>query len=312
MRPVRTLALSLAAVFVAQLASFSPASATLVGGNGFIAFETGRTDELDIWRMLPDGSHLKRLTTSNKEDRSPAFGYMGIVFTRNAIGGGPGDIFRMAFNGTDKTRLTNTPAISEVDPAWSPAGDIPLSSMRIVFSSSRTGNGDLYTVRASDGGNLTRITFNKHADFEPDWGGKAHLIAFVSTRTGHGDIYAMKANGTDLRRVTRNAAIDSQPSWMPESNKIAFVSDRDGDNEIFTINADGTGLKKLTNNTANDQGPVWAPECPHPAGCRIAFMSNREKSSFEIYTMKPDGTNVHRITHNDFVDGFPTWEPLAG
>jgi TolB protein len=311
MRPVRILALSFVAVLLSQLAGIPHASGTLIGGNGFIAFETGRTDELDIWRMTQDGTNFKRLTTSNKEDRSPAFGYMGIVWTRNAIGGGPGDLFRMAFNGTSKTRLTNTPNVSEVDPAWSPQGDIPLSNMRIVFSSSRTGHGDLYTIRASNGTNLTRVTFNQKPDFQPDWGG-SQLIAFVSMRTGNGDIYVMKANGTELKRVTKNSAFDSQPSWIADGNRIAFVSDRDGDNEIFTIRADGTGLKKLTNNDDNDQGPVWAPECPHPAGCRIAFMSDRDKSSFEIYTMKPDGTDVRRLTTDGFVDGFPAWQPLAG
>ena len=312
MRPIRTLTLTLAAVFVAQLAAVPPSSATLRGGNGLIAFETGRSDELDIWRMTPEGTNFKRLTTSAKEDVMAAFGYAGIVFARHDIPEGQGDLFRMAFNGTGKTRLTRTPAINEADPVWSPTGDIPIRSMRILFSSPRTGNGDLYTVRASDGANLTRITFNRKADFEPDWGHQG--IVFVSLRTCGGDLYFMKPNGTGLKRVTRDAALDTEPSLIPDGGRIVFVSDRDGDTEIFTIRLDGTGLKKLTTNGATDLGPVWAPECDTPSsfGCRIAFMSDRDKPSFEIYTMKPDGTDVRRLTHNDFLDGFPTWQPLAG
>jgi len=310
MRLARTL--SLAAVVAVQFAIAAPASATFSGGNGHIGFETARTDEFDLWRMQPDGSNKKRLTTSGLEDHSPAWGYTGIVFSRNAVGGGPGDIFRMAFGGTGVHRLTNTPSVSEVDPAWSPDTEVPLSQMRVLFSSSRTGHGDLYTIRASDGANLTRITFSEKADLGPDWSGGSTLfphgrIAFVSRRTGNGDLYVMKPNGSGLRRLTFSAGVDSQPSWNPDGKHIAFVSDRDADKEIFTINANGTGLRKLTNNDANDQGPVWAPE--HD---RIAFMSNRDRQTFEIYTMKPDGTGIMRLTHDGFVDGFPTWQPFAG
>ncbi len=318
MRPLRVLALSLAAALLLPLASLPPAFATLPGGAGRIAFETGRSDEFDIWSMNPNGSSKKRLTTSAAEDHSPAWAYAGIVFSQNPIGGGNGDIWRMNFDGSHKVRLTSTPDISETDPAWSPDAEVPLSAIRVVFASSKTGGGDLYTVRASDGGNLTRITSSKKPDFQPDWSiGNSTFphgrIAFVSTRSGNADIYVMKPDGTGLKRLTFNTASDSQPTWDPDAKRIAFVSDRDGDNEIFVMNADGTHLKQITHNGANDQGPVWSPECgPGSTTCRIAFMSNRDASSFEIYTMKPDGSNVLRLTHDGFVDGFPTWEPLAG
>jgi Tol biopolymer transport system component len=169
MRPLRFLALSLAAAVLAQMAIASPVRASFLGGNGRIAFETGRSDEFDIWSMKTGGSGKKRLTRSKAEDHSPAWDRGGglIVFTRNAIGGGPGDLFRMAFDGSDVTRLTDTPHVSEVDPVWSPESEVPLSSHRILFSSSRTGHGDLYTIRASDGADLTRLTFSTKPDSSP-------------------------------------------------------------------------------------------------------------------------------------------------
>ncbi len=314
MRPIRTLALLVAGAALIQGANTLPVSASFNGGDGRIAFETGRTDEFDLWTMKPGGFGKQRLTKGMAEDHSPSWDRGGdsVVFTRNPVGGRFGDLCRIELFGHELTRLTDTPHVSEVDPVFSPFAEVPLSDNLILFSSSRTGHGDLYTVRASDGANLTRVTFSPKPDFQPDWSiGIGRFpkgrIVFVSTRTGNGDLYVMRPNGTGLRRLTFSPGLDSQPSWDPDGKRIAFVSDRDGDNEVFVINADGTGLTELTDNAVDDEGPAWSP-----AGDRIAFMSNRDKPSFEIYTMKADGTDLRRITHDDFVDGFPAWQPLAG
>jgi Tol biopolymer transport system component len=319
MRPIRMLGLTLSAL-VLTLAGAVPASGSFPGGNGRIAWATARSDEFDIWSMNPNGSGKKRLTTSAREDHSPAWDRGGsfLVFTRNDIGGGPGDLFRMARDGSGVVRLTNTPSISEFDPVWSPEAEVPMSGRRILFSSTRTGNGDLYTIRASDGGDLRRLTTAAKLDFEPDWNanstGFPHgRIVFVSMRTGNGDLYVMRPDGTDLKRLTFGPAHEREPSWAGFGGRIAFVSDRDGDNEIFTIKADGTGLRQLTHNQADDRSPAWAPQGGSPGpDDRIAFTSDRHKATFEVYTMQADGTSVQRITRDDFVDGPPAWQPLAG
>jgi Tol biopolymer transport system component len=314
MRPIRTLALLVTAAALVQAATAWPASASFNGGDGRIAFETGRTDEFDLWIMKPGGFDKKRLTHGMAEDHSPSWDRGGsqVVFARFPLGEPFGDLYRIELFGHELTQLTDTPHIAEFDPVWSPFAEVPLSQNLILFASSRTGHDDLYTIRASDGGNLTRLTFSPKPDFQPDWSiGTGRFpkgrIVFVSMRTGHGDLYVMRPNGKGLRQLTSGPALDLEPSWDPDGKRIAFVSDRGGDNEIYVINVDGTGLTKLTENAKDDEGPAWSPQ-----GDRIAFMSNRDETSFEIYTMEPDGTHMRRLTHDDFVDGFPAWQPLAG
>ena len=67
----------------------------------------------------------------------------------------------MNANGSSQTRLTRT---SEPDatPAWS------ADSTRIVFSSRRDGNFELYAMSA-DGSNPSRLTNDPSTDATPDW-----------------------------------------------------------------------------------------------------------------------------------------------
>jgi Tol biopolymer transport system component len=313
-RRLRALTLLVTAAALVQPVAAGPAGASFNGGNGRIAFETGRTDEFDLWTMKTGGFDKERLTKGMDEDHSPAWDRGGsqVVFARYPLGSPFGDLYRIELFGHDLTRLTDTPKIAEADPVWSPFAEVPLSQNVILFASSRTGHEDLYTINAEDGSDLTRLTFSPKPDFQPDWSiGNGHFpkgrIVFVSMRTGGGDLYVMRPNGKGLRRLTFSKGLDFEPSWDPDAKRIAFVSNRDGENEIYVINADGTGLTRLTDNAKDDEAPAWSPQ-----GDRIAFMSNRDKASFEIYTMEPDGTHVRRLTHDDFVDGFPAWQPLAG
>ncbi len=58
----------------------------------------------------------------------------------------------------------------------------PGANGRIVFSSSRDGNGDIYVMNA-DGSNVTRLT-NDPANFLPAWSPDGRKIAFNSDRDG--------------------------------------------------------------------------------------------------------------------------------
>lgn len=171
----------------------------------------------------------------------------------------------------------------------------------IVFASSRTGFGDIYTVDPS-GGVPTRLTSGNSIDAEPEWSPDRTKILFTSTRHGNLEIYVMDANGGNVMRLTTNARSDTSPAWSPDGTKIAFASNRTGGNwDIYVMKANGTSVTRLTTHAAADTFPAWSP-----SGTKIAFSSARTGGG-DIYVMNANGTAQTRLTSAFGVDTEPAW-----
>ncbi len=162
----------------------------------------------------------------------------------------------------------------------------------ILFASTRTGSGDIYTV-GEGGGAVVRLTDHNAVDAEPARSSDGSKIAFTSTRNGNVEIYSMNADGSNVQRLTNNSATDSSPAWSPDGTKIVFSSNRtENQFDIWVMNADGTGLQRLTTNKKDDLDPAWSPN-----GQRIAFSSDRTGAG-DIYAMNANGGSETRLTPN--------------
>ena len=156
---------------------------------------------------------------------------------------------------TTPRRLTSNPAV-DATPTWTPDG-------KIVFSSTRDGNSEIYILPATGescsktGCTVAkRLTTNPGIDTSPTSLGTR--IAFSSTRDGNSEIYMMNTDGTGLTRLTVNSASDATPAGSPDGQRIAFASTRDDPNgEICAMQADGTSVTRLTTNAASDALPDW-------------------------------------------------------
>ena len=160
---------------------------------------------------------------------------------------------------------------------------------KIVFSSKREGNHEIYTMN-SDGTNQTRLTFNKAADVRPTWSPNGQQIAFMSYRHNkkRAEIYVMDADGSNERRLTHHPGLDSYPDWSPDGKQIVFTSDRNANENhilnIFVMDADGGNVRQLTN-TFFAQQPKWSPD-----GQWILYMEG------EIFAIRPDGTDLWQVS----------------
>lgn len=115
------------------------------------------------------------------------------------------------------------------NPNWSPAGS------EIVFSSDRSGNGDLYVLDAESldlrllvGGDAKEI----HASWSPD----GTQVAFDSDRSGNLDIWRIDASGSNITQLTRTPdSIELVPSWSPDGGWILFNRMMDDGFDIFVV-----------------------------------------------------------------------------
>jgi TolB protein len=248
-----------------------------------------------IYTMRRDGGELRRVSTGKGRCTCAYFFPNGrrILFSSTHLAGDapppPPDrsrgyvwglfpsyeIFTARPDGSDLRRITDHPGY-DAEATISPRGD------RIVFTSLREGDLDLYTMDR-DGKNVRRVTralgYDGGAFFSPD--GKQLVFRAQRPRT--------EAETRDYRALLDENLI--RPTSL----------------EIFVVNADGTGERQITRNGAANFCPFFTPD-----GQRIIFASNLENPrgrNFDLYLIRVDGSGLERITTDPTFDGFPMFSP---
>ena len=136
--------------------------------------QEGQTVGPDIWKMDSFGNNLVNITKfPGVEDSWPNWSPDGTQIAFHSRRDDPlgEEIYRMNSDGSNVVRLTNNtgPVQGSFDifPAWSPDGT------RIVWNSGRAngpdGFGEIYTMNATDGSGIVRITNNPATDQRCDW-----------------------------------------------------------------------------------------------------------------------------------------------
>ncbi len=313
----------------------TPTQAAFPGDNGLVAYASDGlpnvgppiNDDIYVLQTTTDDSGYSsyvsvRLTTDPAVDRQPAVSPNGkeIAFVRGS--GSAREIYVMDAKdddgngeGDNLRRLTDNTA-ADIGPAWSPGGE------RIVFQSTRDGNGEIYVMDAADGSEPVNLTRNPAADSQPVVSPGGDQIAFTTTRTGDSEVFVMNTNGTDPTNVTnRPSFIDGFPDFSPDGQRLALAANPVGvavsanAADMFVINVDGSGLRNLTADLVNPAGqrmnerwPAWSPE-----GTEIAVWAGLgfgTGTDAEIYAVNVEGAGTSaNLTSNQAGDVEPDWGP---
>jgi TolB protein len=183
-------------------------------------------------------------------------------------------------------------------PAWSPDGD------RIVFTSYRSGNADLwsYSFGSSSAAKILSIPgLNSSPAWSPDGG----TIALTLSRDGNSDIYLLDPETSGTTRLTLRESIETSPSFSPTGRQIVYTSDRIGYPQLYVMDSSGGTSMRVTTSHGYCDSPAWSPD-----GDRIAYTA-MAGGDFHIFVMDADGSNVRQVTFDGTLNEDPVWGPTG-
>ncbi len=164
-----------------------------------------------------------------------------------------GEIFTVPKeNGTWKN-ITNSPAVADRNPIWSPNGD------KIAWFSDKSGEYQLM-LADQNGDNVEAISLpNPTFYFQPDWSPDGKHIAYTDT---HYNVWIINLETKKTKKVDTDRYAhpnrSMNPVWSPDSKWIAYAKQQDNHfKAIFAYNIDSKKVIQITDPIADAITPVW-------------------------------------------------------
>ena len=276
--------------------------APLPGARGLIHSANPTTAEMRLWWRSADGRTEQQLNTGVGEYGESYVSANGAALVCT--------LFELR---QSLVKLSATPGAAapvqltdgyqgDLDPMMSPAGD------RLVFSSSRGGNRNLWTAQA-DGTVARPLTSGLSEDDRPSYSPDGSQVAFASDRGGQRSIWVVAADGGLPRKVIE-ADVIGGPVWALDGHEIVYSAGVGGGPGLWRVAATGgTPVRIPTPQFASD--PVVSP-----ADGTIAYMSiarTPSGSATDLAFVDRDGREARpRLPARPgagFANGLAAWSP---
>lgn len=310
-RHVRTRSAIIGLLVVCLFLVGLPATATVSGQNGKIAFVSDRDGNPEIYVMEADGSNQVNLTNHPSSDRNPTWSPDGRQIAFVSDRDGERAIYVMDNDGSNLRFL-----VRGEYPAWSPDGKM------IAFARSIAPNKNaLFLLELDDDNHQTQITdplrdplptgLIGRFDRSPIWSPDGTQIAFLRSHVTAGSpithydyLYVTAATpaGDPVRLPTSTTVRRyADPDWSPDGAKIVVgeIGHLNLTFQTVAVNVDGSGFAPLPAPAGSHPDVSWSPD-----GLRLTSGSD------EIFVMRVDGSNAANLTNNPAADYQPAWQPL--
>jgi Tol biopolymer transport system component len=186
----------------------------------------------------------------------------------------------------------------DLDPSWSPDGG------RLVFSSSRAGNRNLWSNRPNLS-QLTPITAGDSFDERPAYSPDGQQVAFVSDRGGRRGLWVVNSEGGTPRLVSAADVLDTI-SWSTDGRHLVYALASENAPRLVIVSVtDGAGERLPTPAAAH--APAWSPR-----GDVIAYLEPRLGLGTRLRFVRRDGQPVYEHlpeVPQQLGNGLLAWSP---
>jgi Tol biopolymer transport system component len=207
-----------------------------------------------------------------------------LAVTLSDSSSGAGDIWVHDLARDVRSRLTFH-ELNDGEPVWSPDGS------RIAFSSTRTGNGDLYVRPATGGAKETLLWGSDEVESPQDWSPDGKHIA-LNRGSGKNDLWILPLSGDSKPfPLVQGPADEGWGRFSPDGKWIAYLSNESGRFEMYATRFPGGEGKWQVSTRGADWLVGW------------------KKDGSEIYYMGLDGRLLAtRVTLGDDLVAEPAQE----
>jgi Tol biopolymer transport system component len=165
--------------------------------------------------------------------------------------------------------------------------------------------GGIYTVRASDGGDLARLTSapdgmnDLPGDYSPDG---SHLVFKRASGEAAAPLYLVGVAGGGEPQALTEQAFDDPGRFSP--NGASVLTSANG--QIKLVDLDGSQLQTIADPGAYLFGPCFSPD-----GEWIAYSSTSEGFIADIIISRLDGSERWQVTHTPANEIVVEWGPAS-
>jgi Tol biopolymer transport system component len=316
MRRLTTMLIAVVAIAVVVALAAGSAAAKPRGFNGKIVTNSDNlvTGEEQVYTVDPDGTDEQLLYNNSEVGQWSPDGTRVALVTQL----GPPQV--LLFNVDDGSSVyfglpfDLYPDLALFCTVWSPDGTRLACEGQGQTDPSLSG---VYTLRASDGGDLQRVTYEPTGDDCPsDYSPNGKRLVITRANETTYEIDTVKLDGSGMKRITPEGMDFNfcNGSWSPQGNQVVFSAHvpnaNDFHSSVWVVHSDGTGLRQLPiagpcggrfddPSTFGCFNPVWSPD-----GHKIAFGRNQDDGQRDLYTVNADGSGLFQVTHTDDISEF--------